>query len=247
MIRLHVDQDLSAAARVVVDGAQCHYLRNVMRCCAGDEIALFNGRDGEWQARIATIERKACELAVAARLRSQIAVPDIWLLFAPVKSARLDFIAQKASQKTKPFRTAEKPQPKPKPQKQSALKTSIPLSALIENSSFVGLDIGTHSVKYAQVKKAFGGLQGINFGSFPVPDTLTDMDDRQKNRLLSETLQKNLQNRRFKNALFTSAVYGLKVLFKNIKVQKTAQNEFAKPNESDNMEETCVTGFGIAL
>ena len=98
MIRLFVDQELSAAARVVVEGAQCHYLRNVMRRSPGDEIALFNGRDGEWRARIATIDRKACELAVAARLRSQTAVPDIWLLFAPVKSARLDFIAQKATE-----------------------------------------------------------------------------------------------------------------------------------------------------
>ncbi|MCH8953869.1 type IV pilus assembly protein PilM [candidate division KSB1 bacterium] len=144
------------------------------------------------------------------------------------KSVLEDFIAQKASQKDKPFRKAEKPQPKPKPKKQSALKTSIPLSALIETSSLIGLDIGMYSVKYAQLKKTVRGLQGINFGSYPVPDSPTEMDDSQKNRLLSETLQKNLQNRRFKNTLITSAVYGLKVLFKNIKVPKTAQKELAK-------------------
>ncbi len=144
------------------------------------------------------------------------------------KSVLQDFITERASQKDKPFRKAEKPQPKPKPKKQSALKTSIPLSALIETSSLIGLDIGMHSVKYAQLKKAVRGLQGINFGSYPVPDSPTGMDDSQKNRLLSETLQKNLQNRRFKNALFTSAVYGLRVLFKNIKVPKTAQKELAK-------------------
>jgi len=144
------------------------------------------------------------------------------------KSVLQDFITDKASQKDKPFRKAEKPQPKPKPKKQSAWKRSIPLSSLFENSSLVGLDIGTHSVKYAQLKKAVGGLQGINFGSYPVPDSPTGMDDSQKNRLLSETLQENLQNRRFKNALITSAVYGLKVLFKNIKVPKTAQKELPK-------------------
>ena len=146
------------------------------------------------------------------------------------KSVLEDFIAQKASQKDKPFRKAEKPQPqpKPKPKKRSALKTSIPLSALIETSSLIGLDIGMHSVKYVQLKKTVRGLQGINFGSYPVPDSPTEMDDSQKNRLLSETLQKNLQNRRFKNTLITSAVYGLKVLFKNIKVPKTAQKELAK-------------------
>jgi len=142
------------------------------------------------------------------------------------KSVLQDFITERASQKDKPFRKAEKPRPKPK--KKSALKTSIPLSALFENSSLVGIDIGTHSVKYAQLKKSFRGLQGINFGSYPVPDSPTGMDDSQKNRLLSETLQKNLQNRPFKDALITSAVYGLKVLFKNIKVPKAVQKELAK-------------------
>ena len=67
MIRLYVGQDLSAAARVVVDGAQCHYLRNVMRRALGDEIALFNGRDGEWRGCITRMDKKVCELAVVAQ------------------------------------------------------------------------------------------------------------------------------------------------------------------------------------
>jgi len=147
-------------------------------------------------------------------------------LSLPKKSVLQDFISDRASKKDKPFRKAEKPRPKPK--KQSVLKTSFPLSSLFQNSSLVGIDIGMNSVKYAQIKKTVRGLQGINFGSYPVPDSPTLMDDRQKNRLLSETLQKNLQNRPFKDALITSAVYGLRVLFKNIKVPKAVQKELAK-------------------
>jgi 16S rRNA (uracil1498-N3)-methyltransferase len=98
MIRLFVDQDLAAAGRVAVGGAQCHYLRNVMRRGPGDEIALFNGRDGEWQGRITRIDKKVCELAVEVERRPQASGPDLWLLFAPVKAARLDFVAQKATE-----------------------------------------------------------------------------------------------------------------------------------------------------
>jgi len=98
MIRLFIDQDLAAAGRIGIGGAQCHYLRNVMRRGPGDEIALFNGRDGEWQGRIAGIDKKTCELDVVAELRPQTSCVDLWLLFAPVKAARLDFIAQKATE-----------------------------------------------------------------------------------------------------------------------------------------------------
>lgn len=139
------------------------------------------------------------------------------------------FITQKTSRKDPPLRIDKTPQKTPlKPKKQSAFKISIPLSSLIENSSLVGLDIGTHSVKYMQLRKTFRGLQVINFGSYPVPDCSAEMDDKQKNRLFSEVLQKNFQNRPFKNALITSAVYGLKVLFKKIQVPKSFRKELAK-------------------
>ena len=68
----------------------------------------------------------------------------------------------------------------------------------------------------------------INFGNFPIPDSPTGLDEKQKQQLFSESLRKNFENRPFKNTLITSAVYGLKVLFKNIQVPKTAQKELSK-------------------
>ena len=96
--RLYVASDLAAGMSVTPDKDQMHYLVTVMRLGAGDLVSLFNGADGEWQAEIAPTGKKTCDLNVITQTRPQHASPDVWLLFAPVKKARLDFIAQKASE-----------------------------------------------------------------------------------------------------------------------------------------------------
>ncbi|PKQ07401.1 MAG: 16S rRNA (uracil(1498)-N(3))-methyltransferase, partial [Alphaproteobacteria bacterium HGW-Alphaproteobacteria-11] len=96
--RLFVEGDLRGGAALTLDADQSHYLVNVLRMGAGDGVLLFNGRDGEWAARIAEAHKKHCTLELVARTRAQEPLPDIWLLFAPVKKARLDFIAQKATE-----------------------------------------------------------------------------------------------------------------------------------------------------
>ena len=94
--RLFVDDDLLADAEIGPTREQQHYLINVMRLRDGEAVALFNGRDGEWRALLRRDGRRDCRLAVESRMRAQPAGADLWLLFAPVKKARLDFIAQKA-------------------------------------------------------------------------------------------------------------------------------------------------------
>lgn len=77
---------------------QIHYLRNVMRLHVQSPITLFNGRDGEWSATIATLDKKSGEVEVHEEIRPQTTSADIWLLFAPVKRVRIDFVAQKATE-----------------------------------------------------------------------------------------------------------------------------------------------------
>ena len=96
--RLYVEAPLAAAASVELPTAQAHYLTNVMRLKAGDGVCLFNGRDGEWRARIDEATRKNCRLVVDGLLRPQRAEPDLWLLFAPLKKARTDYLAEKATE-----------------------------------------------------------------------------------------------------------------------------------------------------
>ena len=94
--RLCVDQPLGAAQTVRLERDQAHYLFGVMRLRAGDAVALFNGRDGEWLARVAVADKKAGELVCEDQTAPQRMPPDVWLLFAPIKKARTDFIVEKA-------------------------------------------------------------------------------------------------------------------------------------------------------
>jgi len=96
--RLFVEDEIAAGQPLHPAGDQQHYLLNVMRLADGDAVAIFNGRDGEWYAVLHRDGKRACHLLPQDRTRRQQASPDLWLLFAPVKKARLDFIAQKASE-----------------------------------------------------------------------------------------------------------------------------------------------------
>ncbi len=94
--RLYVEAPLVEGARIALDAGQVNYLRNVLRLSAGDEICVFNGRDGEWRAALVEASRKNVELAAHAQVRPQPSPPDLHYLFAPLKHARLDYMVQKA-------------------------------------------------------------------------------------------------------------------------------------------------------
>ncbi|MDH3240556.1 MAG: 16S rRNA (uracil(1498)-N(3))-methyltransferase [Alphaproteobacteria bacterium] len=96
--RLFVADPLSAGASVGLKPAQAHYLRHVLRLKAGDVIGLFNGRDGEWTGAIAGFGKGWASVDVGVLRRSQGREPDLWLLFAPIKHARIDYLAQKATE-----------------------------------------------------------------------------------------------------------------------------------------------------
>jgi 16S rRNA (uracil1498-N3)-methyltransferase len=94
--RLYVDVPLAAGASVALARAQGHYLTHVLRLKPGEGVLLFNGRDGEWQAHVAEGGKREIALAVAAQTRPQTKPADLHYLFAPLKSARLDYMVQKA-------------------------------------------------------------------------------------------------------------------------------------------------------
>ncbi len=94
--RLYVEAALEAGGRLELDQAQSHYLARVMRLRIGDAVRVFNGRDGEFDAEVAEVGKRAIVLSVAKRRRVQEPSPDIWLLFAPVKKSATDLIIEKA-------------------------------------------------------------------------------------------------------------------------------------------------------
>ncbi|MFV2033536.1 MAG: 16S rRNA (uracil(1498)-N(3))-methyltransferase, partial [Halocynthiibacter sp.] len=109
-IRLYVDEALGPGQTISLSQAQAHYLFGVMRRGVGDEVALFNGRDGEYLARVADSAKRRGVLMCEARTRPLQKPPDLWLLFAPIKKARTDFIVEKATElgvaRIYPVRTA---------------------------------------------------------------------------------------------------------------------------------------------
>ena len=96
--RLFLDAPLTAGETVPVERDQANYLLNVLRLKAGDAILGFNGRDGEWLARVASGGKKHCDLVLERQTRPQEAGPDIDYLFAPLKRSRLDYMVQKATE-----------------------------------------------------------------------------------------------------------------------------------------------------
>ena len=96
--RLFLAADLAAGLEAPFDEAQAHYLRHVLRRPDGAPLLLFNGRDGEWRATLGHRGKKAAVALVGERTRAQESEPDLWLCFAPVKRARIDYIAEKATE-----------------------------------------------------------------------------------------------------------------------------------------------------
>lgn len=95
-VRLYVDQPLGKGQTVSLTKEQAHYLFGVMRLAAGAVLSLFNGRDGEWDAEVAEAGKKGGSLLCTELTRPLQMPPDLWLLFAPIKKERTDFIVEKA-------------------------------------------------------------------------------------------------------------------------------------------------------
>jgi len=94
--RLFVDRALDAVGELPVGGAQAHYLLGVMRLKPGDPVRLFDDRTGEWLATVAHAGKRDLILSVEAMLHPRETVPDLWLLAAPIKKGRIDWLAEKA-------------------------------------------------------------------------------------------------------------------------------------------------------
>lgn len=99
-IRLFVEQPLAPGAAIMPEGGQAHYLLHVMRMRVGMRVALFNGKDGEWLAEITSCSKKTIALTTLECLKPQaqetLAATDLWLLFAPIKTARMEYMVEKS-------------------------------------------------------------------------------------------------------------------------------------------------------
>ena len=96
--RLYVRDEMRKGASIELDASQANYLGNVMRLGPGSPLLVFDGRSGEWLARIASTFKKGMTLVVEERSREAEAIPDVWLAFAPVKRSQTDWLVEKATE-----------------------------------------------------------------------------------------------------------------------------------------------------
>ena len=98
IVRLYVDHPLGPGQSVPAGRDDANRLFNVMRLSVGAEVRLFNGSAGEWRARVAEAGKRGGVLVCEDQTAPQRIPPDLWLLFAPIKKDRTDFIVEKATE-----------------------------------------------------------------------------------------------------------------------------------------------------
>ncbi|NNC38608.1 MAG: 16S rRNA (uracil(1498)-N(3))-methyltransferase [Acidimicrobiales bacterium] len=96
--RLYIPESLGPDSKIDLPQSQAHYLSKVMRLKPGSAVRVFNGQDGEWLSKIVEIGKRDVLIDVVKKLRPASSTPDIWVLFAPVKKSRNDFIVEKATE-----------------------------------------------------------------------------------------------------------------------------------------------------
>ena len=94
--RLFVESALESGLDIDLNRQQTHYLLNVLRMKNGATIRIFNGRHGEWLARLYPEDKKHCRIELVQKIRSQTQATKFIFLFAPLKHARFDYMVQKA-------------------------------------------------------------------------------------------------------------------------------------------------------
>ncbi len=94
--RLCVSDALGPGVEFDAAPDQAHYLLHVLRMAEGADVLVFNGRDGEWLAKVAAKSKKGVRLRTVEQTRPQPAASDLWYCFAPLKVGRQDYLIQKA-------------------------------------------------------------------------------------------------------------------------------------------------------
>lgn len=94
--RLFVAGNYGPGVVLPLEAGQINYLLNVLRMEEGAKLLAFNGVAGEWRTELRKPTRKTAVLALIDQVRPQEPAGPIRYAFAPLKSARLDYIIQKA-------------------------------------------------------------------------------------------------------------------------------------------------------
>ena len=96
--RLYTKEELIKNKTIILDENQTHYIKNVVKYVIGDDIYCFDNKNGEFLCQITAINKKTTELLVKEKIKDFSSCPDVWLLFAPLKKDKTDFVIEKATE-----------------------------------------------------------------------------------------------------------------------------------------------------
>lgn len=97
--RLFVRDDLAPNTELQLDTDRTRYLGRVLRLKAGDQVRVFNGKDGEFSATIVNITKAMSVLAIGERreTKSESSL-KLHLVQGVSRGERMDFVVQKATE-----------------------------------------------------------------------------------------------------------------------------------------------------
>ena len=96
--RIYTKEELIIHKEIVLSEEQTHYLKNVVKYTLGDKLQCFDNKNGEFLCQIKELNKKSTVIEVLQRIKDFTPCPDIWLLFAPLKKDKTDFVIEKATE-----------------------------------------------------------------------------------------------------------------------------------------------------
>lgn len=96
--RLYTNEELATEKDIILNEEQTHYLKNVVKYAINDTLNCFDNKNGEFSCQIIEYNKKATTIRVLKKIKEYTPCPDIWLLFAPLKKDKTDFVIEKATE-----------------------------------------------------------------------------------------------------------------------------------------------------
>jgi 16S rRNA (uracil1498-N3)-methyltransferase len=99
LTRVHVPEPLAAGSRHTITGDAANHIARVLRLAPGDPLTLFDGRGGEYTARIEELRKGAVVIQVLERSATERESPlSLTLAQGVSRGERMDWVVQKATE-----------------------------------------------------------------------------------------------------------------------------------------------------
>ena len=97
-VRIYLDKKLNLGLDLILEKEDTHYLNNVMRLREGDNVFLFNSKDGEFKGEIVSFDKKKIKVRLNSKIENTNKPGKISLIFSLIKSSKLDYLIQKCTE-----------------------------------------------------------------------------------------------------------------------------------------------------